>query len=82
VGGVTALAAAAGTPVLVVAGSVAPGVAAGASAGATGGQDGEPALQVATLEDRFGIAAATADPARCVREIVAEHLRLVDPAPG
>ncbi len=87
VGGVTALAAAAGAPVLVVAGSVAPGVAAGASAGATGGaaagasagatggQDGEPALQVASLEDRFGIAAAMADPARCVREIVAEHLR-------
>lgn len=62
VGGVCRLAAAAGVPVLVVAGDVLDGV------------DVPDGVEVVSLVDRFGDATARADPAGCVETVVRERL--------
>lgn len=67
VGGVVKLAAAAGVPVLVVAGEVDP--AALRAAGATGAQ-----LSIVSLTERFGEARARGETAECVYEVVAAHI--------
>jgi glycerate kinase len=60
VGGVAALAAEAGVPVLIVAGEVDPGV--------------DPGVPTVSLVERFGRERAMADTLACIGEAVADHL--------
>jgi D-aminopeptidase len=66
VGGVVAMATAAGVPVLIVAGDVVADEL---------GPDLGPSVEVVSLVARFGLARAQADVGGCVEEVVGTHLR-------
>ena len=72
VGGVLGMAASASVPVLVVAGDVGPGGVEGVTCPPEGGPSD---VQVVSLADRFGLAAALADPAGCAARVVGEAVR-------
>lgn len=75
VGGVLGMAAGAWVPVLVVAGAVGPGGAEGVPGAVDGGP---PDVWVVSLADRFGLAAALADPAGCVARVVGGAVAGID----